>query len=195
MLLLKAKIFEEKTFQCTNCHMLELCKRHFAHVPRRPWFESWLKRGLEERAHNFFDHLIALICKVVERRSQCLADQGDLESAGAELGEQPLYEISAHNPLSNETNQWCDQTCIAERALTLVETSAGLNQKAKDKFKAGIEAQLQKLQRKDAMKESREPAEKRAELSFFTGCQETVEGKESTLKVFLPFFRLFSSWP
>ena len=44
-----------------------------------------------------------------------------------------------------------------------METSAGLNQKAKDKFKAGIEAQLQKLQRKDATKESRETAEERVE--------------------------------
>ena len=44
-----------------------------------------------------------------------------------------------------------------------METSAGLNQKAKDKFKAGIEAQLQKLQRKDATKESREMAEERVE--------------------------------
>ena len=60
-------------------------------------------------------------------------------------------------PISDETK------LITERALTLVEASAGLNQKAKDKFKAGIEAQLQKLQRKDVKKESGERAEERAE--------------------------------
>ena len=39
-----------------------------------------------------------------------------------------------------------------------MEAAAGLNQKAKDKFKAGIQAQLQKVKRKDAKKDGCETA-------------------------------------
>ena len=46
--------------------------------------------------HNFLDYLS--FCKVIERRGQCLADQGDLEAAEAELGEQDFS-------FSNDTNQ------------------------------------------------------------------------------------------
>ena len=49
---------------------------------------------------------------------------------------------------------------IAESALALVE-AATLNPKAKDKFKAGLKSQLQKLRRKDAKEGSRETDEER----------------------------------
>ena len=52
---------------------------------------------------------------------------------------------------------------ITERALTLVE-SASLNPKAKDKFKAGVEVQLQKLKkRKDAKENTTEASDQEQE--------------------------------
>jgi len=73
--------------------------------------------------------------KVVERKAQCLAEQGKVEKAHADF----------------------------ERALTLVET-ASLNPKAKDKFKAGVEVQLQKLKkRKDAKENTTEASDQEQE--------------------------------